>query len=177
MESPAPVASDTWSYLKSASIFKDLADIIQLLKKSVVDAGYKMFYTRCERRVTAAQNKDRPGTALSLEPLQSFSESEATEEEDEDADEDEESEKRRAGATASSDEDEKDEDSSESNEESISETDSGDNNDSEDSSECEEIFKKPIRTESPIRKAPNGVKRRAIATRVSLPARFGESDA
>ncbi|KAK6058073.1 hypothetical protein COOONC_04362, partial [Cooperia oncophora] len=60
METSAPVASDAWSYLKSASFFRDLIDVAQRVKKSIVDTGYKMFYTRCERRVAAAQKKDRP---------------------------------------------------------------------------------------------------------------------
>ncbi|VDL79064.1 unnamed protein product [Nippostrongylus brasiliensis] len=60
MYSSTPVAPDAWSYVKSAAIFKDLGDVAKKMKKAVYDAGYRVFYTRCERRVAVAQKRDRP---------------------------------------------------------------------------------------------------------------------
>nr|CDJ98019.1 Transcription factor jumonji domain containing protein [Haemonchus contortus] len=60
MEASAPVASDAWSYLKSTRVFSDFIEVAQSIKDIVYETGYRMFYTTCERRVAAVQNKDRP---------------------------------------------------------------------------------------------------------------------
>ncbi|VDO85644.1 unnamed protein product [Heligmosomoides polygyrus] len=60
MELSQPVAPDAWSYVKSAALFRDLNDVAKKIKKAVYGAGYRVLYSRCERRVEAVQKKDRP---------------------------------------------------------------------------------------------------------------------
>lgn len=48
---------------------------------------------------------------------------------------------------------------------------------SEETSSNDEIFRRPVRSHSPIHKAPIALKRRAVAAKLGLPSHFGESEA
>ncbi|VDO24513.1 unnamed protein product [Haemonchus placei] len=133
------------------------------------------------------QNEDDDSTSytsttdLSASESESDSSDEEEEEEDESSeDEDVKNDKKLIKAQPSSGRGDQKADSDEdtdSRDESSSEIDSEEDDESEESSECDDIFRKPIRMESPIRSPPTGVKRRAVAARVNIPARYGESDA
>ncbi|KAJ1358286.1 hypothetical protein KIN20_016683 [Parelaphostrongylus tenuis] len=61
MEPSIPVVSDVWSYFTSSKFIKDIGEASNMVKNSVIEAVRRIYYTRCERRVAAAQRKERPG--------------------------------------------------------------------------------------------------------------------
>ncbi|VDM64708.1 unnamed protein product [Angiostrongylus costaricensis] len=60
MEPPVPVVSHLWSYFTSIKFVKDIGEAANIVKNAVIEAGRRIYFTRCERRVAAAQRKERP---------------------------------------------------------------------------------------------------------------------